>query len=95
MHGRLCAAVRRHSGAEAAAAAGRSSEALENLNLAEKSVEREKTSDMKLQVRYGAMYIIMAQQTLNAKFLQKGITLRWKKGCRHSPFNLEAPLWYK
>ena len=59
---------------------GNYSEALENLNLAEKIVEREKTSDMKLQVRYGAMYIIMAQQTLNAKFLQKGITLRWKKG---------------
>ena len=52
---------------------GNYSEALENLNLAEKIVEREKTSDMKLQVRYGAMYIIMAQQTLNAKFLQKSL----------------------
>ena len=37
---------------------GNYSEALENLNLAEKIVEREKTSDMKLQVRYGECIVI-------------------------------------
>lgn len=50
---------------------GNYTEAFENLNLAQTIVEHEKAPDMKLHVRYGAMYIIMTQQTINAAYLHK------------------------
>lgn len=50
---------------------GNYTEAFENLNLAESITEHDKAPDLKLQVRYGAMYIIMTQQTLNAEYLRK------------------------
>lgn len=50
---------------------GNYTDALEYLTLAEKIVERENVPDMKLHVRYGSMYIVMAQQSINSAYLRK------------------------
>lgn len=48
-------------------------EAFENLLLAENIIERDGLSDLRMHVFYGALFIIMTQQTVNAEYLHRSV----------------------